>query len=122
MTSNFRTFKRPHASPSPRTQVNDDGVIYTPNGMRASVLESPRISHRNHLPPMSLEGEDCNSSRGPSYSINLPQLYPYSHSEGDIWSGETVENIFSRLSCKAVPIWVTLSKDPIRAAVLAPVR
>jgi hypothetical protein len=84
---------------SPSTQANDDNdVIYTLKGMQASVPESPRISHRNSLPPMSMSlegGEDGNSSRRPSYSIHVPRLYPYTLSEDDIWAEEMVANILA---------------------------
>ena len=85
----------PHVSLSRRKQHNDDDVIYTLKDMQASVPESPRISHRNSLPPLSLEGEDGTSSRRPSYSFNVPQLYPYTFSEDDIWAEEMVANILA---------------------------
>jgi hypothetical protein len=46
--------------------------------------------------PMSLEGgEDGNSSRRPSYSIHVPQLYPYTLSEDDTWAEGMVANILA---------------------------
>jgi hypothetical protein len=95
---------------SPSTQANDgddDDVMYTLKDMQAFVPESPRISHRNSLPPMSISlegGEDGNSSRRPSYSIHVPQLYPYTLSEDDIWAEEMVANILAvRLSSLPPP-------------------
>ena len=72
--------------------------------MQAFVPESPRISHRNSLPPVSLEGEDGNSSRRPSYSFNIPQLYPYTLSEDDIWAEEMIANILAVRP--SLPSWV----------------
>lgn len=77
--------------------------------MQASVPESPRISHRNSLPPLSLEGEDGNSSRRPSYGVNLPQLYPYTLSEDDIWAEEMVANILAVRPSLPFPVSCLLS-------------
>src|SRR5258706_13689809 len=102
----------PHTLLSPRKQLNNDDVLYTLKGMQAYVPESPRISHRNSLPPMSLEGEDGKSSRRPSYSFNIPQLYPYTLSEDDIWAEEMVANILavrpSLPSSQNLPFWVQI--------------
>ena len=62
--------------------------------MQAAVPESPRISFRAS-PPLTLEGEESNCSRRPSYSVHEPQLYPYILSEDDIWAEEMVAHILA---------------------------
>jgi len=63
---------------------------------------------------MPLKGEDGNSSRRPSYRIDVHQLHTYTLPEGDIMAEEMVEDILAvRRSLFALL--------GVKAAVLAPI-